>query len=51
MKNLLVNTLVEVIGDSTYKHTLCQCRDFTRRNERIQLGIEGMAHILTIDRD
>lgn len=49
MEYLLVNTLVEIVGNSTYKHTLCQRRDFTWRNQGIHLRVERMTHILTVD--
>ncbi len=40
MKNLLVDALVEVVGDSPDKHTLRQSRDFARRDEGVHLGVE-----------
>ncbi len=50
MKNLLVDALVEIVGDSPDKHTLRQSRDLARRDKGVHLGVEGVAHILTVYR-
>ena len=36
VKNLLLDTLVEVVGDSSDKHALCEVGDFGSRDETIE---------------
>src|SRR5690554_4814390 len=38
MKNLLFNTLIEVVRNSPYEHPLCKRANFRCRNQTIQLG-------------
>lgn len=49
MKNLLVDALVEIVADGTDKHSLRQSGNLTRRNKRIHLRVDRVAHILTVD--
>ena len=49
MEDLLLDTLVEVIGNRAYKHTLGESANLAWRNETIHLGIDGCRDILTVD--
>ena len=51
MKYFLLYALVEVVADRSDKHALCQCRYFACRDKTIHLGVERMAHVLTVDGD
>ena len=49
MEYLLLDTLVEVIGNRADKHSLGESANLARRNETVQLGIDGCRNILTVD--
>ena len=49
MEYLLLDTLVEVIGNRADKHSLGESANLARRNETVHLGIDGCRNILTID--
>ena len=49
MEDLLLDTLVEVVGNRANKHSLGESANLARRNETIHLGIDGCRDILTID--
>ena len=49
MEYLLLDTLVEVIGNRADKHSLGESANLARRNETVHLGIDGCRDILTID--
>lgn len=40
VKNLLVNALVDVVGNRSDKYSLCQCGNLARWNKRIHLRVE-----------
>ena len=49
MEYLLLDTLVEVIGNRADKHSLGESANLARRNETVHLGIDGCRNILTVD--
>lgn len=49
MEYILLDTLVEVIGNRADKHSLGESANLARRNETVHLGIDGCRDILTID--
>ena len=49
MKNLLLDTLVEVVGYRTDKHSLRKPGNLTRWNERVHLRVDGGGHVLPVD--
>ena len=49
MEDLLLDTLVEVVGNRTDKHTLGKSANLARRNETVHLGIDGCRDILPVD--
>ena len=49
VKNLLFDTLVEVIGHRTDKHTLRQAGNLAWRDKRVHLRIDGGGNILPVD--
>ena len=49
VENLLLDALVEVIGDCTDKHTLRQVADFGSRDKAIHLGIDGNGSLVAVD--
>ncbi len=49
MENLLVDTLVEVVGDSSDKHTLCEVGDFGSRDKTIELRGDGGRLVVAVD--
>ena len=51
VKNLLFDTLVEVVGHRTDKHSLRQTGNLARRDERIHLRVDGGGNILPVDGD
>ena len=51
MKNLLLDTLVEVVGYRTDKHSLRKPGNLTRWNERVHLRVDGGGNILPVDGD
>ena len=49
MEYLLLDTLVEVIGNRADKHSLGESANLARRNKTVHLGIDGCRDILTVD--
>ena len=49
MKNLLLDTLVEVVGHRTDKHALRQTGNLAWWDERVHLRIYGGGNILPVD--
>ena len=49
MEYLLLDTLVEVIGNRADKHSLGESTNLAWRNETIHLGIDGRRDILSVD--
>ena len=50
MKDFLFNALIKIVADGSDKHALRERGDFTRRNQAVHLGVEGMADILPVYR-
>ena len=51
VENLLLDTLVEVVGHRTDKHTLRKTGNLARRDERVHLRVDGGGHVLPVDGD
>ena len=51
VKNLLLDTLVEVVGDSSDKHALCEVGDFGSRDKTIELRGDGGRFVIELDSD
>ena len=49
MEDLLLDTLVEVVGNRANKHSLGESANLARRNETIHLGFDGRRDILSVD--
>lgn len=49
MEDLLLDTLVEVIGNRADKHSLGESANLARRNETVHLGVDGSGDILAVD--
>ena len=49
VENLLLDTLVEVVGHRTDKHTLRQAGNLARRDKRVHLRVDGGGNILPVD--
>ena len=49
IENLLVDTFVEIIGNSTHKHTLCKVADFGSRDETVHLCGNRGGFVITVD--
>ena len=49
MEYILLDTLVEVIGNRADIHSLGESANLARRNETVHLGIDGCRNILTVD--
>lgn len=49
MEDLLLDALVEVVGDGSDKHSLRQVADFGCRNKAIHLGIDGNGCLVSVD--
>ena len=49
MEYILLDTLVEVIGNRADKHSLGESANLARRNETVHLGIDGCRDILSVD--
>ena len=50
VEDFLLNTLVEVVGDSSDKHTLCEVRDFGSRDKAIELRGDGGRLVVAANR-
>ena len=51
VKDFLLDTLVEIVGDGSDKHTLCEVGDFGSRNEAIELRGDGGRLVIELDSD
>ena len=51
VENLLLDTLVEVVGHRTDKHALRQSGNLARRDKRVHLRVDGCRNVLPVDRD
>ena len=51
MEDFLLDTLVEVVGDGSDKHALCEVGDFGSRNEAIELRGDGGRLVIELDSD
>ena len=51
MENLLLNALVEVVGDRTHEHSLREAGNLAGRDERVHLRVDGGGNVLTVDGD
>lgn len=49
VENLLFDTLVEVVGHRTDKHSLRQTGNLAGRDKRVHLRIDGGGNILSVD--
>ena len=49
MEDFLLDTLVEVIGDDSDKHALCEVRDFGSRDKAIELRGDGSRLVVAVD--
>ena len=51
VENLLLDTLVEVVGHQTDKHALRQSGNLARRDKRVHLRVDGGGNVLPVDGD
>ena len=51
VENLLFDTLVEVVGHRTDKHSLRQTGNLAGRDKRVHLRVDGCRNVLPVDRD
>ena len=49
MENLLLDSLIEVVGDGSNKHALCEVRDFGSRDKTIELRGDGGRLVVAVD--
>ena len=49
MEDFLLDALVEVVGDGSYKHTLCEVGDFGSRDKTIELCGDGGRLVVAVD--
>ena len=49
MENLLLDSLIEVVGDGSNKHALCEVRDFGSRDKTIELCGDGSGLVVAVD--
>ena len=49
MEDFLLDTLVEVVGDGSDKHALCEVGDFGSRNKTIELRGDGGRLVVSVD--
>ena len=49
MEDFLLNTLVEVVGDGSDKHALCEVGDFGSRDKTIELRGDGGRLVVAVD--
>lgn len=49
VEDFLLDTLVDVIGDSSYKHALCEVGDFGSRDKAIELGGDRGRLVVAVD--
>ena len=51
MEDFLIDTFVEIVGDGSDKHALCEVGDFGSRNEAIELRGDGGRLVIELDSD
>ena len=51
MEDFLLDTLVEVVGDGSDKHALCEVGDFGSRDKTIELRGDGGRLVIELDSD
>ena len=51
VEDFLLDTLVEIVGDGSDKHTLCEVRDFGSRDKTIELRGDGGRLVIELDSD
>ena len=51
VEDFLLDTLVEVVGDGSDKHALCEIGDFGSRNKTIELRGDGGRLVIELDSD
>ena len=49
MENLLLDTLVEIVGYRPDEHTLCEVGNLACRNEAVHLGVDGDGSLVPVD--
>ena len=49
MENLLLDTLVKVVGHRTHKHTLCEITDFACRDKAVHLCGDRGGFVVAVD--
>ena len=49
MEDILLDTLVEVVGDGSDKHSLCEVGDFGSRDKAIELCGDGGRLVVSVD--
>ena len=49
MENLLLDALVEIVGDRTDEHTLREVGNLACRNEAVHLGVDGDGGLVPVD--
>ena len=49
MENLLLDTLVEIVGYRPDEHTLCEVGNLARRDKAVHLGIDGNGGLVPVD--
>ena len=49
VEDFLLNALVEVVGDGSDKHALCEVGDFGSRDKAIELGGDGGRLVVAVD--
>ena len=51
VEDVLLDTLVEVVGDGSDKHALCEVGDFGSRDKAIELRGDGGRLVIELDSD
>jgi len=51
VEDFLLDTLVEIVGDGSDKHALCEVGDFGSRDEAIKLRGDGGRLVIELDSD
>ena len=49
MENLLLDTLIEIVGYRPDEHTLCEVGNLACRNEAVHLGVDGDGGLVPVD--
>ena len=50
-EDFLLDTLVEIVGDGSNKHALCEVGDFGSRDKTIELRGDGGRFVIELDSD